>query len=231
MFMKKSVLLFVLGVFALSGSFAKKWTNNVGAGFTVPFSLIGVDESGADDITQFGYGIDGIYVGQMDNGFMTKANYSIGLATSDDVSVQDRNMNLGIFLNFSVGAGYAFIHTQKFTLGLTGMIGFDISAYPHTEEDIVYAGSDDGKADLDTALTMAMFSAGADIYASYKLKEHLGLFANLAVRCLVAGTSELTEIYTYKDGGADCTLAKSREGSDLLGKIRVQPSLGVIWNF
>ena len=57
--MKKIFTVLVLAAFALSGASAKKWTNNIGVGFTLPISTIGVDEKDADDISQIGYGVFG----------------------------------------------------------------------------------------------------------------------------------------------------------------------------
>lgn len=229
--MKKLLSVFLLGVLLLGSASAKKWTNEVGVGFTVPVSVFGVDESGADDITQTGYGAAGTYLGFMDNGFAAKADYSIGLATTKDVDLQDSSTNLGVFLNLALGAGYKFTVTENFSLAFTGMLGLDLSVYPYAEEDVAYPHADDLKADLQEDYTYVLFSLGTDIYASYRVREHFGFFANIELRYLVAGGQSDTKVYAYKEGGADTTTTNILEGSDLAGKFRIQPTIGVVWKF
>ena len=214
----------------ICGAGAKTWTNNIGAGFSLPISQFGVDKSGADDIFQLGYGIEATYLGFHENGFTVKADVSGGLATSKDISIQDHSTNLGVFYNFAVGAGYSFVRTQKFTLSATAMLGLDAASYSNSEDDIQYDGKD--CENVSRNLTYTMFSAGADLFASYKIKEHFGVFANISARYLVAGGTSQNVDWTWKDeSGLKRKESAEGDGPDLKGKFRVQPTIGVVWNF
>ncbi len=228
--MKKIFAIFALSALALASACAKKWTNNVGVGFTLPISQIGVDESGADDVFQIGYGIEGTYVGIHESGFTAKADLGAGLATSKDISIQGDKTNLGGFYNIALGAGYSFVNTEKLTFGLTGMLGFDLATYSDSEDDITY---DEKKCEsVDHTLSYGIFSVGADLFVSYRIKEHFGFFANLSARYLaVGGTTDEIE-WTWKDSnGRKRKDSSEGDGSDLAGKFRIQPTIGVVWNF
>ena len=229
--MKKIFTILVLGTVISGGAFAKKWTNNVGIGFTLPISQFSADESGADDIMQVGYGLEATYVGIHQSGFTVKADVSGGLATSNDIKLQDDDTNLGYFSNISLGAGWTFVRTEKFTFSATGMLGFDFASFIDSndlDEEV------DGKTyeTLDTTFSFGMFSVGADLFASYRLTEHFGLFANVSARYLVTGGSTLESEWTYKDSkGYRKTESGTKDGPDLKGNFCVQPTIGVIWNF
>ncbi len=224
--MKKIFSVMAIALLA-TGLFAKTWTNNVGVGFTVPISTIGIDKSGADDIFQVGYGVKGFYLGYHQNGFTVRAAESLGLATSKDIKLQDRDTNLGFFSNLDLGAGYSFIRDDKMTLSLLGMIGLDIAAYS-TSRSSTY---DKKSADLTATLGYAMFSVGADAYFAFKFKPNFGLFADVACRYLVAGGSFGETEYEYKNGSKTETVKFDTTDGDLRGKFRIQPSIGVVWSF
>lgn len=228
--MKKIFAIFAISAIALTSASAKKWTNNVGVGFTMPISQIGVDEKGADDVFQIGYGIEATYFGVHENGFTAKADLSGGLLTTKDISIQGDKTNLGGFYNIALGAGYSFVNTEKLTFGLTGMLGFDLATYSDSEDDITY---DEKKCEsVDYTLSYGIFSVGADLFVSYRIKEHFGFFANLSARYLaVGGTTDKIE-WTWKDSdGRKRKDSSEGDGSDLAGKFRIQPTIGVVWNF
>ena len=231
--MKKIVIALLAATMALSGASAKKWTNNVGFGFTLPISQIGVDKSGVDDIFQIGYGLEGTYVGIHERGFTVKADLGAGLTASDDVALQGSDSNLGIFYNVAVGAGWTFVHTEKFTLSATGMLGCDVSVFFDSEDDVPAIGETFSTYEsVDQICGLAMISAGADVFASYRIKEHFGVFANLSARYLIVGGSSYGTEYTYKKkNGHTATERDSSDGPDLAGKFRIQPTIGIIWNF
>lgn len=232
--MKKIFAFLLVGFLAIGGASAKKWTNNVGFGFALPVSQIGADESGADDIMQVGYGLEATYVGVHEGGFTAKADVSAGLATSKDIALQDSDTNLGYFSNFSLGVGWSFVRTEKFTLSATGMVGFDIYSFFDSKDiDETDEANKRKYEELDTTFSMGLFSVGADLFASYRTGEHFGFFANVSARYLVAGGSTFDSEWTYKDteSGYRKTESGTKDGPDLLGKFRIQPTVGVVWNF
>ena len=154
----KKFFISLLAFSVFSGTlFAKQWTNNIGAGMSIPFSTIGVNKNGADDINQLGYGVEGTYIGQHENGFIAKANVSIGLATSKDISVQERNTNLGVFENVALGIGYSFVNTERALFGLAGMAGVELGQYSLEEEK----NSDS----IETSYSLVTVSFGTDIFS------------------------------------------------------------------
>ena len=228
--MKKIFIILAVGFLAMNGAFAKKWTNNVGFGFTVPISEIGVDEKGADDIAQIGYGLDLFYLGVHENGFTAKANIDFGVATTKDISLQDNETNVGVFYNIDLGAGWSFVHTEKITLALTGMMGLDMGLYTDSAEDVTYDGQNCDS--LYKTIAFAEFNIGGDLFFAYRIKEHFGFFANFSARYLVAGGGIDKIEWSYKDSsGRKHKESLEDDDTSLLGKFRIQPTIGVVWNF
>ena len=221
--MKKIILGAAVALLMSASLFAKTWTNNIGVGFSVPISSIGVDEDGADDIFQVGYGVQGFYTGFHQNGFTVKASESVGVATSKDIGIQDSDTNVGVFSNLEIGAGYSFIRTEKVTLSALGMLGLDISVYSDSGET-THKGE---KWDYTNSVGTAIFSAGADLQAIFRFKPNFGMFCNVAGRYLVAGGT-FGEV-EYKKGSKKET--ESNSEGNLRGKFRIQPSIGVVWTF
>ena len=219
----KKFFISLLAFSVFSGTlFAKQWTNNIGAGMSIPFSTIGVNKNGADDINQLGYGVEGTYIGQHENGFIAKANVSIGLATSKDISVQERNTNLGVFENVALGIGYSFVNTERALFGLAGMAGVELGQYSLEEEK----NSDS----IETSYSLVTVSFGTDIFSVYKISERIGFFANLNARWIIAGTAR-REVTTESKNNGKKKQETDSSSTDLLGKFIVQPSIGVIWSF
>ena len=228
--MKKILSVFAICLFALNGIQAKKWMNNIGVGLTIPISQIGIDEKSSDDIFQVGYGIGGTYVGIHENGFTAKANIDIGAATTKDISLQGDETNVGIFYNFDFGVGYSFIHTEKITFSLTGMAGLDMETYFDSEDDVSYDEKD--CESVDRTFSLAELNIGADLFFAYHIKEHFGFFANLSTRYLIVGSSKENIEWSWKSKtGGTRKESEDKDGPDLAGKFRIQPTIGVIWNF
>jgi len=226
----KKILFFIAFSLLASNIFAKKWTNNVGVGLTLPYSVIGSDSSSGEDINQLGFGAEGFYLGCHESGFTVKADYAIGATFTKNISLQDKNTNVGFFTNVALGAGYSIPLTEKLLLSLTGMCGFDASIFTEADEDVEYAEASDSRADYETTLTLATLSIGGDIQLRYKFDSHLGLFGNFSARYIIGGLCATESIYTYDYDDRERT-DKSTSDYDLWGKFRVQPTLGVCWTF
>ena len=108
------------------------------------------------------------------------------------------------------------------------MIGLDAAIFSDSKSDYAYKTY---KADYTASLGYILFSAGGDLYLSFRFSQHFGLFADCAARYLIAGASFGDTVYKYKDGGSTHTESNASIKGDLLGKFRIQPSLGVVWTF
>ncbi len=229
--MKKFIISTAIFLISLN-VFAKTWENNAGVGFTLPYSKIGVDEKGVDDITQLAFGANGFYLGVHESGFTVKTDLTAALTTSKDVNIQDHKTNAGFMTNTSIGLGYSFRPNDNWLISITGMFGMDASFFGDYEDDVEYNYDDvrDKRADYERTLGLVTMNVGADIFARYKIGEHIGFFTNLSARYLLGGWSEDETRYTYNSGRRDRTDKKS-DKSDLLGYFRVQPTIGVCWTF
>ena len=216
--MKKLVLILLMGTFILGGVSAKTWTSNAGFGLTVPISTLSVKDG--DDINQTGFGLSGFYLGYHEKGFTIKAEETVAGVSSKDVADDDK---IGAYGNFDIGAGYTFQLSEKFILSALGMLGIDFSVY--TDDD----SKNNTYSSYKETLVFASFNVGADLYAAYRLKDHFGLFANVGVRYLAGGASGYS--IEYKIKGSDTTHTDSDSEGNLSGKFRVQPTIGVVWNF
>jgi len=210
--MKKIITLVLALAMVSTAAFAKKWTNNIGLGFDMAFSSLEFDEDSYDiePINENGFGLSVTYVGFHQNGFCVKADESIGVVNGK----QDGESVTGSYNNLTFGAGWALVHDEKVTFTVTGMLGFDLSTY---EEEEKYLG-----VTTEYTHTFLSFSIGADAFFSYRLKENFGLFANLGIYFLPAGSAEMES----KTDNVTTT-----NDYDLNGKYRVSPSFGIAWNF
>ena len=230
----KKILITVLAFSVIASSaFAKKWTNNIGVGFTVPISTVTTKDTTVnkkeiegEDIKQTGYGVEGTYIGVHESGFTAKADVSIGVATSKDIGLQDEETNIGVFENIYIGAGWSFVNTDNALFGITGMLGVDCSQYT-SKEDVKWGTY---TSEQTNEFAMVSFGIGADIFGVYRFQPNFGLFANVGVRYLVAGSSKVSsETERKKDGRTEKT--STDFDIDLKGKFTVQPTIGIIWTF
>ncbi|MBQ6780297.1 MAG: hypothetical protein IJP62_03580 [Treponema sp.] len=220
--MKKTLAVLAAIAMSVTGAFA--YTHNFGVGFTMPISQVGVDKTGLDDIFQIGYGVHGFYSGILDKGFTFKASESVGIATSNDMpKIGPSKADVGVFSNLDVGAGWTFIQNGKMTLSALGMLGMYLAAYPKTDEETILGK----KHEYSYTAGVVMFDVGADLYFSYKIGNHWGLFANIAGRYLIAGT----EFGSIEDKEDKTTTTTTIDMGDLRGKFMIQPTIGVCWKF
>ena len=91
-------------------------------GFNIPASKIIFSKSGVEDVYQGGFGLDSFYLGYHKNGFCVKGNLDMGVSSSKDIS-DDDDTDTGVYVNFSFGPGYAFVHNKNMVFALTGKIG------------------------------------------------------------------------------------------------------------
>ncbi len=225
--MKKSLTILAIFAFFTSSLFAKSWTNNIGLGYSMPFSFIGINESGAKDINQIGYGVCGSYTGIHNSGLTLKADVSIGLNTTKDVTIQKSGTNFGVFENIGFGVGYAFINSEKATLGATGSLGIELSQYSFTEEDITYNSH---KADSTITSSIVSASIGADLFGIYRFTEGFGIFTNITAKYILGGTTKVENKYEWEESDTKKTSISSTD-AEIRGKFLIQPTIGIVWTF
>ena len=125
--------------------------------------------------------------------------------------------------NIGLGASVA--------LSATGMLGFDKTSYSDSIDNIKDPSRDITYDTIEETYTMTIVNAGADLFVSYRLMEHFGLFANVAARYLIKGEAIIDKEASYKEGRITRTDKFTYDLSDLQGKFKIQPTIGVIWRF
>ena len=193
-----AALCLFLGFSAFAG---EKFENIVGAGLTLPVSVTkynsSSDSRGFDgkSFTQVGLGADLFWVGVMkDMGLAFKADFAIDGFVKSEYDDIEMNTEIGkvkissLFdkktfgeISFDVGAGYAFIRNDKFTLAAFGVIGVTATANE-------YEATHDGNT-AKMNFKSASFDFGADIFANYKIVKGFGVFADLAFKGMAGSTT------------------------------------------
>ncbi|EID85017.1 hypothetical protein MSI_15040 [Treponema sp. JC4] len=204
--MKKLIGATLCLFLAFSAFAGEKFENIVGAGLTLPVSVTkynsSSDSRGFDgkSFTQVGLGADLFWVGVMkDMGLAFKADFAIdGFLKSEyddlemDIAPEKPKLS-SLFdkktfgeISFDVGAGYAFIRNDKFTLAAFGVIGVTATANE-------YEATHDGNT-AKMNFKSASFDFGADIFANYKIVKGFGVFADLAFKGMAGSTTVSVEI-------------------------------------
>ena len=78
---------------------------------------------------------------------------------------------------------------------------------------------------------LGLLSAGADIFASYRVSGHFSFFANVAARYFIIGGTTEEINWTWKEEDYEKTTSGTKSGPDLEGKFRIQPTIGIAWKF
>ena len=218
--MKKIIAVFTFFLAVVSGSFA--WTNNLGFGGTgFSTKINAASDNKNSDFAIAGGGLNFFYLGFSDGGFTVKTNLNIGVAGAKD-SVFGDGQKYGMFRGGSIGLGYTPIRGEKFTLSATAMFGVDGFTFSDDEKNVTI----DNKtySSLTKETNFALFDVGGDVFGSYRLTNHFGLFADVQIRYVIGGAS-ITE---HKDGS---TSVKKDDSLGWLGTVKVQPTFGLVFNF
>ncbi len=218
--MKKIITLVLALAVISSGAFAKKWTNNIGFGINSAFSSMSVDDT---DIDQTGFGLGATYVGIHENGFCVKVDETVGVASSKDFSMdEDDDESVGTYTNLTLGAGWGMIKDEKLTFTATAMLGFDFATYEYSHSL--------NNVDYDNQTNFLTFSLGADVFASYRIKEHFGIYADLGIYYYPAGFCYTKSDVTTEEGNTKTTVSTDND-EKISGTYRVSPTIGIVWNF
>jgi len=221
--MKKTLKSMVVMAVVLGMGFtatAKTWTNFTGVGVTVPFANnVTVKEMEKQDLDlniKNYFGISEMYMGVHENGFATRAYEETTFLKMNNHVEGFEYTDLGT--SFAVGAGYAPVHTEKFTLGLFGMAGLDVT----------FGGSNE-KSVNDTKVSYGELylapTVGANVSLVYTPAKTFSLWSSCTVNCMLPG---LYGRLQANNGEIDDSLTKG--GITNIG-VKVLPSVGCCWKF
>lgn len=196
--MKKLIITALCLCLGFSAFAGEKFENIVGAGLTLPVSSTKYKADNKDDDTraQIGLGADLFWVGIMkDLGLAFKADFAIdGIIKTEFDDFDLNGVKMGdVFekkllgeISLDIGAGYAFIRNDKFTLAAFGVIGVTAATYNY---EATFLG-ETGKITIKSA----SFDFGADIFANYKIAKGFGVYADLAFKGMAGSTTSSNEI-------------------------------------
>lgn len=221
--MKKTIKSMVVMAMVLGMGFtatAKTWTNFLGFGVTVPVeNEVTVSGMETEDlklnITNY-VGISEMYMGVHENGFAVRAyEETTFLKMNNHVQGFDYT---DVGMSFAVGAGYAPIHSDKFTLGVFGMAGLDVTMGKSNENKV--NGVDVSYTELYMAPTL-----GVNATFVYTPVKTFSLWSSCTVNCMLPGLYGRTQ---SNNGEIDNNLTK---GGKTDTGVKVLPSVGCCWKF
>jgi len=221
--MKKTIKAMVAAAMVLGMGFtatAKTWTNFGGVGITVPVAnnvtVKGMETNDFDLNIKNYVGISEMYMGVHENGFAVRAYEESTFLKMNNHVQGFEYTDFGY--SFAIGAGYAPIHTEKFTLGVFGMAGLDLTYGSSKEETL--NGEKISYAELYMAPTL-----GANATFTYTPSNRFSLWSSCTANWMVPGLYGRTYL---KNGEVDDNLTKA--GTTTAG-VKVLPSVGCCWKF
>ena len=230
-------------------SAAHSYESNLLPALTMSLSRFQSDDG---TIRQQGLGTSFFYLGMCDNGFSVLAGLSSGIAVSRDIAIQnddsltmsihsisldralnalrkgiDTDANAGAFLNFDIGAGYAFVHNARFTLAATAGVSMELSHYGNTDTVTI----DADEKERYTSITLIALSAGAHLNAICHITPSFGLFAGISARRPLVENIHHQASYddSADDDGDSITHTLSSKNRRISGGASLQFSLGACW--
>ena len=229
--MNKIFFIIALSTIFAFQSAAKSWKNYAGLSLNAPFSQTSAKAEGADQeqkISQIGAGAELTYIGVHSTGFLLKADAALGAATSEDIEIQGSSRNVGIYENISLGAGFAFVNTDKVLFGSAITAGAEVSQYTHNYDETATGTSKETQ--VTQSVWLITSSVGADLFFAYNVTKHFGFFTSVAGRYIFFGDGQDEIRDEWKEGSAKKSEIVKTDLS-LSGKYVFSPSIGVIWNF
>lgn len=238
--MKKIIFIALSAVLAVTATFAqeeetaqeesavtaetseKKWTNNIGTQLSVPVTKYKVD---GKKIDQWGISFDLMYMGVHRNGFTVKTTSGGGSASTGNFSFEgDNNRQYGVYMHGDLGAGYSFVHNERFTLSALAMFGIEGATYETEKKS--FAHDELGNVDKNYTVTLFGFTLGADITAAMYTREHFGYYTTISARyiplaSMVSGVKYEANDFTRSD--IYTTMGH--------GVFNVTPSFGLVWRW
>ena len=238
--MKKIIFIALSAVLAVTATFAqeeetaqeesaviaetseKKWTNNIGTQLSVPVTNYKVD---GKKIDQWGISFDLMYMGVHRNGFTVKTTSGGGSASTGNFSFEgDNNRQYGVYMHGDLGAGYSFVHNERFTLSALAMFGIEGATYETEKKS--FAHDELGNVDKNYTVTLFGFTLGADITAAMYTREHFGYYTTISARYIPLASMLSGVKYEANDFTRSDTYTTMGHGV-----FNVTPSFGVVWRW
>ena len=234
--MKKLMSAFIVAGLLSSALFAE-WEPAIAGGMSFPVfnQKIKVDDDdGGDDSKVKGTGVDFDIQGRfvnLDNNLSLLVGYNVGylsVKASDFLAEDDASGNFaGVNQSVLGGVGYRFVNTDKVQLVASGVVGltfinlsYDKNFY---EEGIVL--------NMDCKYTSTDFGLGADVFASYKFNEHMGIGASLTGLFTVASYAKLEAKAKTKVYGLTISADDDADGKIKAGSFTFVPRLFFVYTF
>lgn len=217
--MKRILVLFSLIFIAGPLCAQSPWSHRVGAGVSVPYFSLDVKDDDTNSV--FATEASVRYLTLHENGFCLTGAIGAGSSFSSDFVLEDGDKTAGGYgMALSLGAGYAFINTEKLTFAALGSVGLDWFRFAFKKE--ISAEGTSQTAEWTQTDNILAFGVGLELLAMYHLSERLSLFADCAVRYIDAGSVwiEGKKISTDYD-----------RHSEIRSYISLHPSLGVCLKF
>lgn len=214
-------LIFVLGSFAALS--AGTWTSYTGFGWNLPMDETFTADSynnGEEVVLENQTGLEVIYMGIGQKGFAVKTSFDI------NYSEINHEMNgvpyTGANVNLQLGAGFAPVRSDRFTLALFAVAGLDASAFYSESTNFDSAFSRDITSKYTEGQIGAML--GGNITAAYTPSKSFSVFASCSVNHVTQGlyvlTAEFSDVY-----------ANSEDTYETNTALKVIPTIGVCWKF
>ena len=200
----------------------KKWTNNIGTQLSVPVTKYKVD---GKKIDQWGISFGLMYMGVHRNGFTVKTTSGGGSASTGNFSFEgDNNRQYGVYMHGDLGAGYSFVHNERFTLSALAMFGIEGATYETEKKS--FAHDELGNVDKNYTVTLFGFTLGADITATMYTREHFGYYTTISARYIPLASMLSGVKYEANDFTRSDTYTTMGHGV-----FNVTPSFGVVWRW
>lgn len=219
--MKKLLLSFLLAGMGFLAFGRSSWKHSAGAAATASFYSLHVKGDGVKNA--FVPQLSLRYFGQMDNGFCLSGTFDAGWSVSKKFKLDTENkFSAGLALGTTIGAGYAFHFSDRWTLAVLGTLSFDWMLYKFKKT--IYANVSGGSVSSDWTQKDSLFAfgIGCEALGIFPLTPHLSMYGTLGFKFFDAGKLERS---VNKQGRS------YKDSFEVRGNFAVIPSFGVMWTF
>lgn len=207
-----------MGFFAFGQS---SWKHSAGAAANASFYSLHVKGDGVKNA--FVPQISLRYFGEMSNGFCLSGTFDMGLSVSKKFKLESEdNVSLGLAFGTTLGAGYAFHFSDRWTLAVLGTLSFDWMTYKFKKTISAKVSSGTVSSDWTQKDILFAFGIGCEAIGIFPLTPHLSMYGTLGFKFFDAGKLKRSGSklgHSYKDS------------FEVRGNVALIPSFGVMWTF
>lgn len=210
-------LLLGVSIFA-EGSFLsdENWIGNYNIGLSIPIFSTSFESNSSVNSDAKGNGVNFYFNAQSihkHTGFLFEAGLGAGGLKAKDFYNSDDEWGFN-FLG-KIGLGYAFVHSKKAVISLTGVIGLDWSLFDKDYDMTVY----DSTYTMTAEVMPWVFFAGAELSGTIRLSERVGIFGSCLFAIPFAGWEGVKVSYNGISSSASYDLNS--------GGYFIQPAFGL----